>query len=86
MSDNVVVLRAKVAHLAAYGIAVPESMIATIILAEVDDTAHEPWGRKIKTAVAKIRLKYAYNYAHDAASVVAILKELAGADAVRNMM
>jgi hypothetical protein len=86
VADNVSVLRARMARLATYGITVPESMIATIILAEVDDAAREPWGREIETAVAKIRRTYPYNHAHNAASVAAILKELAAADAVRNMM
>ena len=61
-------------------------MISTIILAEANDAARELWGREIETAVAKLRRTYTYNHAHDVTSVATILKELAGANAVRNMM
>ena len=63
-----------------------KSMIATVILAKANDATCERWGRKIKTNVAKLRHTHMYNHAHDATSVAAILKELAGADAVCNIM
>jgi len=85
-SDNVAVLRARIARIAAYGITVHEDMIATTILAEADEAAREDWGREIETAMGKIRLSYGYDYPHDAASVAIILKELAAADAVRDLM
>ena len=61
-------------------------MVATIILAEADEAAREPWGREIETAADKIRLRYGYDHAHDAQSVAVILAELAAADGVRNLM
>ena len=85
-SDNVAVLRARIARIAAYGITVHEDMIANTILAEADEAAREDWGREIETAMGKIRLSYGYDYPHDAASVAVILKELAAADTVHDLM
>ena len=85
-SDNVAVLCARIACLAAYGITINEDVVPTIILTEADEAAREPWGREIKTAADKIRLKYGYDHAHDTQSVAVILAELAAADGVRNLM
>ena len=85
-ADNAAFLQARVAHLATYGISVPEAMIATIILAKANEAAHKPWGRNIKTAVANLRRTYTQDYKHNAVSVAAILLELAKADPVSNMM
>ena len=85
-SDNVAVLRAKNARIAAYGIVVHDDMIANVVLAEADEAAREEWGREIGTAMDKIRLLYGYDFAHDAASLAVILKELAAADAVRTLL
>ena len=85
-ADNVTVLRARIARLAAYGIAINEDVVATIILAEADEAAREPWGREIETAADKIRLRFGYDHVHDATSVNVILTELAAADGVRNLM
>jgi hypothetical protein len=85
-ANNVSILQAKVARLSTYGITVPKLMIATVILAEANKAAREPWSRNIETAVAKLRRTYAYNHTHIATLVAAILQELVGADAVRNMM
>ena len=51
-------------------------MIARIILAEAEKDACKPWGRKIKTPIAKLRLIYAYNFELNTTLVAAILKEL----------
>ena len=66
-SDNVAVLRARIARVAAYGITVHEDMITTTILAETDESAREDWGREIETALSKLRLSYGYDYPHDTA-------------------
>ena len=85
-SDNVAVLRAKNARIAAYGIIVHDDMIANIVLAEADEAAREEWGREIGTAMDKIRLQYGYDHPHDATSLAAMLRELAAADAVRTLL
>ena len=84
VADNVNVLRTHINRLAAYGITLNKGVIATIILAEADKAAREPWRREIETAVAKLRLRYLYAHVHDATSVAAILDELAAADSVRD--
>ena len=62
------------------------NMIATIILAEANSAACKPWGRTIETAVANVRLVYAYNFEHNTTLFAAILKDLATADGMYNMM
>ena len=86
ISNNVAVLRAKNARIAAYGIIVHDDMIANIVLAEADEAAREEWGREIGTAMDKIRLRYGYDHPHDATSLAAMLRELAAADAVRTLL
>ncbi len=85
-SDNVNVLRARIAKTATHGVTFPDGMLAIIILANANEAAHHAWGREIETEVAKLRLMYKYDHAHDAASIAAILKGLAAADSVRNLM
>ena len=85
ISDNVAVLRAKAAKLSAYGIILPNPILATIIMAEADAAGQEKWGREIETEVAKLRLKYPFSHVHDDASIADIMAGLAAADSVRNL-
>ena len=83
--DNMAVLRARAACLAAYGVAIDETQVATIVLGEADDASLEPWGREIATEMAKLRVKYPFDHRHDAVSVADIMTHLAVADGVRRM-
>ncbi len=85
-SDNVNVLRARIAKTTTYNIPFPDGILAIIILSNANEAAHHAWGWEIETEVAKLRLTYKYNHVHDGASITAILKGLAAADSVRNLM
>ena len=84
-AHNAAGLRTSAAKLSSYGILLSDNTLAAIILAEADQAAREPFGREIESAMDHIRALYAYDFAHDAASVVVILRELASADAVRDL-
>ena len=85
VSANMELLRAKAGRMTAYGITVDDSQLALVLLANIDVVTGHDWGREFRPTLQTIRRKYAYNHAHDAASVAAILKELAGADGVRKL-
>jgi hypothetical protein len=85
VSANMELLRAKAGRMTAYGITVDDSQLALVLLANIDVATGHDWGREFRPTLQTIRRKYAYNHAHDAATVAAILKELAGADGVRKL-
>eukprot|EP00804_Cyclotella_cryptica_P011508 CCRYP_017067-RA/>CCRYP_017067-RA protein AED:0.60 eAED:0.30 QI:0/0/0/0.5/0/0.5/2/0/565 len=82
-------LRAKAGRMTAYGITINDSQLALVLLANIDVvTGHDwgrDWGREFCPTLQTIHRKYTYNHAHDATTVAAILKELAGADGVRKL-
>ena len=84
-AHNAAGLRTSAAKLSSYGILSSDNTLAAIILAETDRAAREPFGREIESAMDRIRSRYAYDFAHDASSVVVILRELAAADGVRDL-
>jgi len=69
----------------AYSITVDDSQLALVLLANIDIATGNDWGHKFRPTLQTIRCKYAYNHAHNATTVAAILKELAGANGVRNL-
>ena len=62
-----------------------DTQVALIILANVEVAASHEYGTEFKTALQTIRRRYNYSHVHDAASIAAILTELAAADAVRQL-
>eukprot|EP00804_Cyclotella_cryptica_P021145 CCRYP_001466-RA/>CCRYP_001466-RA protein AED:0.26 eAED:0.26 QI:0/0/0/1/0/0.25/4/0/985 len=85
VSANMELLHAKAGRMTAYGITVDNSQLALILLANIDVASSHDWGREFRPTLQTIRCKFSYNHAHDATTVAAILKELAGADGVRKL-
>jgi hypothetical protein len=69
----------------AYGITIPDGIIATIIMAEADRAANSSGGKQVDRALGEIRLAYPYNYQHATASITNIVRHLTAADNVRNL-
>jgi len=84
-ATNVAALRADINKLVAYGIVIPDGIIATIILAEADRAANSSGGKQVDRALSDIRLRYAYNHRHDTTSINDIVRYLTAADNVRNL-
>ena len=61
----------------------PELML--IILANIHYAKEQVWGHEFRAAMAAIRKNYNYDHIHDKHSWAFIVKELAGADELRNM-
>ena len=72
-------------RLLAYGVDVTTKQLVTIIMANVEHAAREPYGNKLKSSLQTLRRAYAYNHAHTDTSLQAIMAELATADAVRHL-
>ena len=72
-SVNVELLQSKASKMVAFGVT------------KIDLAIQDEYGREFRKAMQAICCKYDYDYAHDATSVTFILKELAGADGVRNL-
>eukprot|EP00956_Cyclotella_meneghiniana_P028879 scaffold68484_cov41-Cyclotella_meneghiniana.AAC.1 len=83
--NNVEALRAKTARLSTYGVNMDDTQIALIILANIEVAATQEYGSEFKTALQTIRPRYNYSHVHTAASIAAIITELAAADAVRQL-
>ena len=84
-STNLAVLRAKIDRLQAYGITVSDSQTVLVVMTNVEAAAREPYGNELRASLQTLRRAYAYNHAHDAVSLTAIMVELAAADAVRQL-
>jgi hypothetical protein len=54
-------------------------------MANTELASKHDWGREFRPALQEIRRKFKYNHRHDAASINFMLKELAAADAVRQL-
>ena len=54
-------------------------------MTNVEAAAREPYGNELRASLQTLRRAYAYNHAHDAVSLTAIMVELAAADAVRQL-
>ena len=62
-----------------------EPELTLIILTNIHYAKEQTWGNEFRAAMATIRKQYTYDYVHNATSMKFILKELAGADELRNM-
>ena len=85
VSANMELLRAKAGRMTAYGITVDDSQLALVLLANIDIASSHDWGREFRPTLQTIRRRFTYNHAHNATTVAAMLKELAGADGVRKL-
>ena len=78
-------LAADIVKTAAFGIVIGHDIKAAIILANIVTAArHSSGGTEIAEAQRKIRAIYAYNHAHDDASIKLMMKEIATGDKQRD--
>ena len=78
-------LLAKTGKLKAVGIIVPPSIRGHILMHQLEQAQRESWGRDFQSCMQNLRKSYPYTHVQDDASIAAILNEVAGADAVRNL-
>ena len=78
-------LHANAGKLKAVGITIEPSLLGFILIHQIELAQKHEWGRDFRTAIQTIRKTYPYNTVHDSTSINAMLAELAGADAVRNL-
>ncbi len=67
-------MNSKAGNLAVFKTSFLDNQVATVILVNAEWAAAKPWGREINAAVDRIRQVYAFDHAHDSASVKKILK------------
>ena len=85
ISANVELLRLKASKMAAFGVSLLEPILTLVIVANIGLAIQDEYGREFCQAMQVICCKYDYDHVHNATSVAFILKELAGADGVRNL-
>ena len=68
-----------------FGITPGDPELMLVLLANIHFAKEQAWGHKFRAAMEAIRKQYNYDHVHDVASTKFILKELAGADELRNM-
>jgi hypothetical protein len=78
-------LLATAGKLKSVGIIVGPSIRGHILLHQLELAQREEWGRDFRSCMQTLRKSYPYTHVHDDASIAAILHEMAGADAVRNL-
>ena len=85
IQTNYDALLATAGKLKAVGIIIPASIRGHILLHQLEQAQREEWGRDFRSCMQNLRKSYPYTHVHDDASIAAILHEVAGADAVRNL-
>ena len=84
VSINMELMQSNAARMATYGIAIGTPQLTLTLLANVENACKHEYGREFRSAMQTIRKTYPYNHVHNATSLAVILKELAGADGVRD--
>ena len=85
IKHGVAQLKTMATKLKPFGITPGEPELALILLANIHYAKEQAWGHEFCAAMAAIRKQYSYDYVHNTTSMKFILKELAGADELRNM-
>ena len=85
IKHSVAQIKTMATKLKPFGITPGEPELTLIILANIHYAKEQTWGNEFRAAMATIRKQYTYDYVHNATSMKFILKELAGADELRNM-
>jgi len=85
IKHSVAQLKTMATKLKPFGITPGEPELTLILLANIHFATEQAWGHEFCAAMAAIRKQCSYDYVHDSASMKFILKELAGADELRNM-
>ena len=76
-------LKTMATRLKPFGITPGEPELTLILLANIRHAKEQDWGQEFRAAMAAIQKMYSYDHVHDATSLAYILKELAGADGLR---
>ena len=84
ISINMELMQSNAARMATYGIVISIPQLTLTLLANTENACKHEYGREFRSAMQTIRKTYPYNHVHNATSLAVILKELAGADGVRN--
>ena len=84
VSVNMELMQSNAARMATYGIAIGIPQLTLTLLANIETACKAEYGREFRSAMQTIRKSYAYNHVHDATSLAFIMKELTGADGVRD--
>ena len=85
VSINMELMQSNAARMATYGVAIGIPMMVLTLLANIETATKAEYGREFRSAMQNIRKAYPYNHVHDSASLLVILKELSGADGVREL-
>jgi len=84
VSINMELMQSNSARMATYGIIISIPQLTLTLLANIETACKGEYGREFRSAMQTIRKLFPYNHVHDATSLAAILKELSGADGVRD--
>jgi hypothetical protein len=84
ISVNMELMQSNAARMATYGITIGIPQLTLTLLANIETACKAEYGREFRSAMQTIRKAYQYNYVHDSTSLAFILKELVGADGVRD--
>jgi hypothetical protein len=84
ISVNMELMQSNAARMSTYGISIGIPQLTLTLLANIEMACKAEYGREFRSAMQTIRKAYAYNHVHDAVSLAFIMKELTGADGVRN--
>eukprot|EP00804_Cyclotella_cryptica_P021311 CCRYP_001567-RA/>CCRYP_001567-RA protein AED:0.72 eAED:0.63 QI:0/0/0/0.75/0.33/0.25/4/0/578 len=82
---NVELLHAKATCMHSYSIAVDNTQLTFVLLANIDSGVSKDWGREFCPTIQIISHVYTYNYTHDNTSFTFMLHKLTRADAVRKL-
>ncbi len=85
VSVNMELMQSNAARMATYGIAISIPQLTLTLIANIEHATKADYGRKFRLAMQAIHKKYTYNHVHDATLLQDIMKELAGADGVREL-
>jgi hypothetical protein len=84
VSVNMELMQSNAARTATYGISIGIPQLTLTLLANIETACKNEYGREFRSAMQTIRKSYPYNHVHDTTSLAVILKELTGADGVRD--
>jgi hypothetical protein len=84
ISVNMELMQSNAARMSTYGISIGIPQLTLTLLANIETACKTEYGREFRSAMQTIRKAYAYNHVHDATSLAFIMKELTGADGVRD--
>jgi hypothetical protein len=85
VSVNMELMQSNAARMATYGITISIPQLTLTLIANIEHATKAKYGREFLLAMQAIRKKYTYNHVHDATLLQDIMKDLAGADGVREL-